>query len=1197
MRSSKKLISVLLALMLIVSALPLSVFAAKTKESELLLATVSDIHYYPETLAKYKGEAFYTYLQGANCVYENLNGILDSTFDALAKDAEEKGLKYLVVCGDLTTNGEYEGHVALAERFREFEKESGIKVFVINGNHDINNTAASDFSFPDGKKHEAKRTSPMDFYNIYYEFGFDEAESTFSAPDTGKAGALSYALSVDGYRFIMIDAGKYTADNTDKQQDVKETGGNMTDGVLSWVEKQAEIAKKNGETPIAFTHWNASEMNYLHGEVLQGFVLDNGYILQEKLADMGIHYIFSGHQHVSDISVTYSDSGEPLYSIITPTLTQYPFAFRETLFNTDSNGNVTAEFNQYDCDITKNVVSDSGAALTAPYRYTGFNMQFGGGTPEGYLMMMVKGLLGKYVESIKSSGSIVQMIRDEFGFDLRNYLDDLINGGISLGNLSILSVDNLMSFIADLDEQIYNNYIKDTDRLWNVIETAVTNLISIQVSEIPCTKFIETYGFGSKTAPGTLGDVFFSALVYMYSGNEDISDDLFIQDVLSKIAKPEFVDLIFNAAREYLIHDLILDELLGNLYVHVNTLFNGSYTSVANFLQFLYKIITGLTSENIFSSDSVLDFVQKLFDIATRVTYDDSATTYKYLLEYILSTGLISYGSSVDELIDYLIDNYFGEAGKEATAYQLWVVINGVFNDADIDSEIDYSYAGAEKIAPTVEDMQLPSDINVQLKDNDLIIHWLTKYSVTGTDIVITDKSTGKKVASSKIKAVTEKGEYTSNGFSFGSFGILPYTRIINDHTVTVSSLTRGKTYVYKIGDASKGFWSDTAEIYIPKTSDEDFSFLFLSNIASGNPSGYEAWARTLKAGKAYSDASFALLAGSSVLNGNDDAQFSLALNTAGNTLRGLPLYYAAGKNDAADTAMVKKHFASIPADKFADDTSGSYYSFDYSGVHFAVINTNDVNEDGTLISYQFDWLNEDLEGSDAHWKIVVMHDPVIGGDSINEALLDQLLPVLSSASVDLLLQGGENSYYRSYMIRQGSFIKDTDTIIKKINGREYVSLVSVGTLAINGGTAANYLGEATPDSSKINKAVSQNAPMFTAITVSGEDIIIRACEVDENGKVKEIDSFSVAKSGKSLLLGDIDLDESVTAADARLALRYAVGLEELSNLQKLAANVDKDLAITAADARLILRAAVKLDKIIPERLVYTDVDLKNVKL
>ena len=66
-------------------------------------------------------------------------------------------------------------------------------------------------------------------------------------------------------------------------------------------------------------------------------VIDDCYKLQEVLADNGINYAFSGHQHVSDIDITYSDSGEPMYSVITPTLSEFPFSFRETLFDRDEN--------------------------------------------------------------------------------------------------------------------------------------------------------------------------------------------------------------------------------------------------------------------------------------------------------------------------------------------------------------------------------------------------------------------------------------------------------------------------------------------------------------------------------------------------------------------------------------------------------------------------------------------------------------------------------------------------------------------------------------------------------------------------------------------------------------------------------------------------------------------------------------------
>lgn len=58
---------------------------------------------------------------------------------------------------------------------------------------------------------------------------------------------------------------------------------------------------------------------------------------------------------------------------------------------------------------------------------------------------------------------------------------------------------------------------------------------------------------------------------------------------------------------------------------------------------------------------------------------------------------------------------------------------------------------------------------------------------------------------------------------------------------------------------------------------------------------------------------------------------------------------------------------------------------------------------------------------------------------------------------------------------------------------------------------------------------------------------------------------------------GDVNGDGKITAADARLALRAAVKLENLPVSHQAAANVDGKDGVTAADARIILRAAVKL--------------------
>ena len=66
-------------------------------------------------------------------------------------------------------------------------------------------------------------------------------------------------------------------------------------------------------------------------------------------------------------------------------------------------------------------------------------------------------------------------------------------------------------------------------------------------------------------------------------------------------------------------------------------------------------------------------------------------------------------------------------------------------------------------------------------------------------------------------------------------------------------------------------------------------------------------------------------------------------------------------------------------------------------------------------------------------------------------------------------------------------------------------------------------------------------------------------------------------------LPGDVNLDGSVTAEDARLVLRVSVGLDSLGPdpIPILAADVVRDGKITAADARTILRASVGLEQLV----------------
>lgn len=74
--------------------------------------------------------------------------------------------------------------------------------------------------------------------------------------------------------------------------------------------------------------------------------------------------------------------------------------------------------------------------------------------------------------------------------------------------------------------------------------------------------------------------------------------------------------------------------------------------------------------------------------------------------------------------------------------------------------------------------------------------------------------------------------------------------------------------------------------------------------------------------------------------------------------------------------------------------------------------------------------------------------------------------------------------------------------------------------------------------------------------------------------------------AGEKFLLGDVNKDGAISAADARIALRVSVGLDAAGDVADRM-DVDGDKKITASDARYILRRAVNLDPWFPVEAPY----------
>lgn len=84
----------------------------------------------------------------------------------------------------------------------------------------------------------------------------------------------------------------------------------------------------------------------------------------------------------------------------------------------------------------------------------------------------------------------------------------------------------------------------------------------------------------------------------------------------------------------------------------------------------------------------------------------------------------------------------------------------------------------------------------------------------------------------------------------------------------------------------------------------------------------------------------------------------------------------------------------------------------------------------------------------------------------------------------------------------------------------------------------------------------------------------------DSDGKTAQFRSdVTEIESKTEILIGDVNLDGKVTAADARITLRAAAGLEKLEGTAMLAADIDGSGKVNAADARIILRIAANIEK------------------
>jgi 3',5'-cyclic AMP phosphodiesterase CpdA len=277
-------------------------------------AVISDPHLYNTRLGT-SGLAWQETLYRDPKLLKESEPILQSALASII----QQNVQFLIITGDLTKDGELVDHVLMAQYLAKLEQR-GIQVFVVPGNHDINNPYAVTY-IGDGTR-RVPNVSPETFRALYQRFGYGHA----LARDPN---SLSYvAEPVPGLWLLGIDSCKYQ-DN--EQLGYPVIGGHISSETMSWVLAQLQSAHAAGKQVVAFMHHGVNLHFFGEDVVFPDYLVDDWQDVSAQLADAGLKVVFTGHYHAQDAVYPVDGNGHPVLTLCdveTASLAQYPCAYR-----------------------------------------------------------------------------------------------------------------------------------------------------------------------------------------------------------------------------------------------------------------------------------------------------------------------------------------------------------------------------------------------------------------------------------------------------------------------------------------------------------------------------------------------------------------------------------------------------------------------------------------------------------------------------------------------------------------------------------------------------------------------------------------------------------------------------------------------------------------------------------------------------
>jgi hypothetical protein len=302
----------------------------------------------------------------------------------------------------------------------------------------------------------------------------------------------------------------------------------------------------------------------------------------------------------------------------------------------------------------------------------------------------------------------------------------------------------------------------------------------------------------------------------------------------------------------------------------------------------------------------------------------------------------------------------------------------------------------------------------------ELVWSWTTSTSV---------KSTALRIAPANPQTVRERKIVVDGAAPAdvrvvtGEATALKVPNLLNDpvvlrHRVAVDRLEPDTTYLYSPGDGSPAGWGPWRAVKTAPSPARDLSFLYLGDAQTG----LERWGSLLRAAyRRQPGINFLLIAGDLVDRGNERTNWDHFFLRAADVFDRVPFMPCVGKHEYLDMGpRLYRAFFELPHNGPAGIDPELVYQFECGNAFFAMLDSTLAVTDAGQARRQAEWLDAALGKTHATWKLVIFHHPVYPSHPWRDTpnLREYWVPVFDRHHVDLVLQGHDHAYLRTYSLR-----------------------------------------------------------------------------------------------------------------------------------------------------------------------------------